>query len=118
MNMEKLTEMLEAARNRQGGHYFNGFIYAYCENGRCTGRKFSIQIKTYGAKDPVSVRCPLCGEIAIADCAADRVVETLDEYFERIDREARCNVNIQRHRKQPGFGCISVSLLFDDSLPD
>lgn len=120
--MKDITERLNAARQRQGDHYFNGFIHAYCDNTDCTGRRFQIQIKTYGADDPVTVRCPLCGKVATPDVYAENVIETLDEYFAREAREARCNVNEQRYKKKNdrGRGPVSfpVSVMFDDSLPE
>ncbi len=115
--MKDITEMLKAARERQGAHYFNGFIHAYCDNGNCTGRGFHIQIKTYGADDPLTVRCPLCGEIAIPHRYIEHVVETLDEHFERERRRARRNVNVQRYAKKNG-SVIPASVMLDDSLPE
>lgn len=120
--MENITERLNAARERQGDHYFNGFIHAYCDNANCTGRGFEIQIKTYGAPDPVSVCCPLCGKVAVPDVHAENVVETLDEYFAREAWEARCNVNEQRYKKKNDRGrgpvSVPVSVMFDHSLPE
>jgi hypothetical protein len=79
-----LTKMLKAARERQGDDYLNGYIDAYCDNQECTGREIRVRIKTYWADDPVLVRCPLCGVVAILND-----VETLGEYAERTEQEAR-----------------------------
>lgn len=116
--MENITERLNAARERQDSDYFNGFIHAYCDNHNCTGRRFQIQIKTYAAPDPVSVRCPLCGEIAIADRYAANVVETLGEHEKRLNQEARCRVNVQLYLKKNSEWSVPVSVMFDDSLPE
>ena len=114
----KLTEMLKAARERQGAHYLNGYIHAYCDNQECTGREIRVRIKTYWADDPVSVCCPLCGKPAIPNPYISNAVETLDEYTERTEQKARCNVNVQRYLKRTGDMSYPVSVLFDDSLPE
>jgi hypothetical protein len=98
--------------------YFNGFINAYCDNGNCTARDFDIRIKTYGADDPVTVHCPLCGHIAIGDSNISNDAETLNEHRTRIDQKSRVNVNIQQYLKNSGSLTIPASILLDDSLPD
>jgi hypothetical protein len=91
----KWREMLKAARRRQRNDYFYGFIHAYCDNHRCTGRSFQIQIKTYGADDPVTVDCPLCGVAAIPDHRHGWSVETMAEHEKRIARHRQIKKRIK-----------------------
>jgi hypothetical protein len=109
----KLTTMLAAARERQGAHYLCGFIHSYCDNSKCTAREITVKIKTYGAADPISIYCPLCGQPPKLNG-----VQTLTEHEERVDHDARIRVNIQRYQKRTGSLFINAAQLFDDSLPE
>ena len=88
----------------------------YCENGHCTGREIRVNIKTYGAKDPVTLRCPLCG----VEARLSEVV-TFGEHQAKEERDARVNVNVQRYIKRnlndSGWALVPLSLYDDDSLP-
>jgi hypothetical protein len=116
MSKETLTEMIKAARERQGACDLVGYINAYCDDDKCVGREFEIRIKCYGS-NPVSVRCPLCGHPAIFDMCLPGV-ETLEEHIKRTERDAREDVNVQRYKNRTGNRLIPVSVQYDDSLPE
>jgi hypothetical protein len=74
-----------------------------------------VHFKTYGAKDPVKIHCPLCGEEPILN-----QVQTLSEREIERDKDARERVNVQRYRKRHGgkFVPIPMTEFLDDSLPE
>ena len=108
-----LSEMLEAARGRQGSASFCGYIHAYCDNRRCVGREFSIKIKPDWDDRLKFVICPLCGEEPILNG-----VQTFEEHECKADQNARMRVNIQRYVQRAGGGPVPIpaSVFLDDSL--
>ncbi|MDP2601314.1 MAG: hypothetical protein Q8S00_01790 [Deltaproteobacteria bacterium] len=112
MKKQDLSQMIQAARVRQGLHYLCGYIDAYCDNAQCTAREIRVRIKTYVATDPVKVLCPLCGKLAKLNS-----VETLREHVKDTERKARVDVNVQRYLARTGRAYFPASLLFNDTLP-
>jgi len=108
---QDLSQMIQAARVRQGLHYLCGYIDAYCDNAQCTARGFRVRVKAYGADDPVKILCPLCGKPAKLNS-----VETLAEHVQENRRKARVEVNVQRYLARTGSDFFPASLLLDDSL--
>jgi len=107
-----LAAALAAARDRDAGRIFFGFITAYCNNPDCAVREVEIRVKEYD--DPIGQRlgCPACGTSLTV-----HGVETFEERAEADDADARRSVNAQLYRQRHPDEAIPIGALLDDSLP-
>jgi hypothetical protein len=94
-------------------NYFVGYVTAYCDNGECRAREFTVHVKLYGNFPARGIRCPFCSKPVRVN-----KVQTMEEYAEDRRYEARCNVNVQRYVRRTGVCFLPMSVWADDSLPD
>jgi hypothetical protein len=113
MDRRTIADALARARTRTVHADLVGEAELYCESQGCALRTVTIEFKEYDCTVPPALSCPSCRRQLKLHHAW-----TLEEAQDAAEREARCSVNIQRHRRDhPGTFAVPLGVFLDESLP-
>jgi hypothetical protein len=113
-HIARIAAALDAARARDGGGHFVGFLELYCENPDCAAREVEIHFKELDGPLPPRLCCPACRRQLKLHHAL-----TLDEHVAAHEADARASVNAQRWRRDhPAAFAMPLGAFLDSSLPE